>query len=312
MCFNSKTCLKTTTSDNTIVSSDNLFMSVAVEAMNSGLMKPWGIYDHENADNPMKGWTHIVVPYCTGDIHWGNRDVLHEAGLLMSHRGGVNAAAVVAWLFREMPTTQLKQALITGCSAGAYGSLLWAPHLMQHYPNANVVQFGDSGAGVINNTWTALHADGTWNVSGGGAIPNWIPGADMADLASWNVTFMYETVGAFYNTSRFSQFNWLSDGSQRSFFELTGASNSSMAVWRDELKASLSAIQSTTPNFYAYTVPVVNRPLHCIITSDFMYQASYGGVKFTTWLAQLLDGTATTVQPPSNSPSWTTGNLSLS
>ena len=23
-----------------------------------------GIYDHDNPDNPFKGWTHVMVPYC--------------------------------------------------------------------------------------------------------------------------------------------------------------------------------------------------------------------------------------------------------
>src|SRR5947207_2143905 len=29
-------------------------------------------YDHANPNHPMKDWTHVFIPYCTGDIHWGD------------------------------------------------------------------------------------------------------------------------------------------------------------------------------------------------------------------------------------------------
>ena len=31
-----------------------------------------GIYDRGNPENPFREWTHVYVPYCTGDLHWGN------------------------------------------------------------------------------------------------------------------------------------------------------------------------------------------------------------------------------------------------
>src|SRR5688572_13740504 len=33
-----------------------------------------GIYDRANPDNPFRDWTHVYVPYCTGDLHWGNAE----------------------------------------------------------------------------------------------------------------------------------------------------------------------------------------------------------------------------------------------
>ena len=36
-----------------------------------------GIYDHNNPKNPLKNWTHVVIPYCTGDIHWGENDKVY-------------------------------------------------------------------------------------------------------------------------------------------------------------------------------------------------------------------------------------------
>ena len=40
------------------------------EVQRRGLLQ--GIYDRTRADNPLRDFTHVYVPYCTGDLHWGN------------------------------------------------------------------------------------------------------------------------------------------------------------------------------------------------------------------------------------------------
>ena len=36
-----------------------------------------GLYDHSDSRNPLKDYTHVVIPYCTGDIHWGQKDTVY-------------------------------------------------------------------------------------------------------------------------------------------------------------------------------------------------------------------------------------------
>src|SRR5688572_22517499 len=38
-----------------------------------------GIYDRKNPENPFRDWTHVYVPYCTGDLHWGHNDQTYTA-----------------------------------------------------------------------------------------------------------------------------------------------------------------------------------------------------------------------------------------
>ncbi|MBP9707042.1 MAG: hypothetical protein KBD78_05315 [Oligoflexales bacterium] len=68
--------------------------------------KKAGIYDHQNPNNPYKDWTHVLVPYCTGDIHWGEADTYYEdkkgKQYLVHHRGATNVKAVLKWAEHEI------------------------------------------------------------------------------------------------------------------------------------------------------------------------------------------------------------------
>ena len=43
--------------------------------------QPSGFYDHDNAENPFKDWYHVIIPYCTGDIHWGDAVTTYNEGM---------------------------------------------------------------------------------------------------------------------------------------------------------------------------------------------------------------------------------------
>ena len=54
---------------------------------------------------PEHGYTHVYVPYCTGDLHWGNATVRYQGGVTIEHRGAVNAQTAVDWLQANLPLT---------------------------------------------------------------------------------------------------------------------------------------------------------------------------------------------------------------
>lgn len=65
-----------------------------------------GILDRTHPDNPLADYTMVVVPYCTGDVHLGNRDVDYALELgdgptqeyTIHHRGLANGMAVIDWI----------------------------------------------------------------------------------------------------------------------------------------------------------------------------------------------------------------------
>ncbi|MBN2196715.1 MAG: hypothetical protein JW751_28155, partial [Polyangiaceae bacterium] len=138
---------------------------------------PRGIYDRTRAENPFADWYHVVIPYCTGDVHWGDSVTTYAEGtadeVTINHKGAINARAVLKWVYDNFSAPE--QILVTGCSAGSYGAALWSADVMNHYPDAEVFQFGDSGAGIGTRTFMT-EGFPSWNATG--AFPAYVPELD--------------------------------------------------------------------------------------------------------------------------------------
>lgn len=245
-----------------------------------------GVYDKTLAGSPFEGWYHVIVPYCTGDIHWGDRVTTYESGdksVTIHHKGAVNTRAVLRWLFENFPDPE--SVLVTGCSAGSYGSILWAPYVKRQYPNAHVVQMGDSGAGVITESFF-LDSFPQWNAFD--AAPSWIPTLDPAknDWATLELADLYARVGAFYPDMVLSQFNTRLDETQSFFFSAMGGSGGS-SEWSRRMLASLKRTHELTPQFRSF---IAEGKQHCILPEANVTSLAEGDVKFAEWLRALMDG----------------------
>ncbi len=244
-----------------------------------------GVYDRSNPRNPLGDWTHIVVPYCTGDIHWGDNTETYvtERGerFEIQHKGAVNALAVMDWI--ESNYSSPSNVLVTGCSAGAYGAIYWAPYYRRMFPSANVVQFGDSGTGVITRQffresfprWGAtVHA------------PAWIPSINPRNNNWLNLTLneLYSRITDFYPSLTTSQFNYAHDDVQTFFYEIMGGEPED---WVGKAAAGLDSLGQATPSFRHFLAPGDD---HCILPFDEIYSLESNGVKFEQWFLDLVHG----------------------
>lgn len=112
-----------------------------------------GLIDSFDDSNPVKDWTYVFVPYCTKDVHVGD-DVqmvyTDNSGtgsdVTIRHNGAANAATALNWVKRNFPDP--RNILVTGCSAGAIATAIYAPKLSDYYANrgsgASVVAIADS------------------------------------------------------------------------------------------------------------------------------------------------------------------------
>ncbi|CAN5859350.1 pectin acetylesterase-family hydrolase [soil metagenome] len=260
-----------------------------------------GIYDHDNAANPVKDWYHVHIPYCTGDIHYGEniKTYMDPQGpdVTVQHKGAVNTRAVLDWVYKEFEAPE--EIFVTGCSAGAYGSILWTPYLEQHYPKAKIHQLGDCGAGVITPEF-AQEATANWNVDA--ALPDFVPGLDPKTELVFGVDFtqkLYQKIAQAYPNSTFSQYNTVFDSTQIGFYSLMrGQAPGEVGLeWSQKMQASLATIRAGASNFTSFTDDLKkagdppNATQHCAIIYDDLYTAEQGGVKLTDWLTTLLSGT---------------------
>lgn len=243
-----------------------------------------GVFDDTNPDNPFKDWFAIFIPYCTGDIHWGDATTHYEASngfppVTIQHRGYINGTTALDWVYDHFEAPE--RIFVTGVSAGSYGTMLYTPYLQEHYADSEVVQLGDSGAGVITQEWLE-QSFASWNAQTN--FPAWIPEIQQADITTLTMNDIYIQVGRYYPQTVLSQFNTASDDVQEFYFEAMGGNTSD---WGTGLDANIAACSENTPGFRYYTSWGSS---HGIIPYDEMYTTQVNGVRFRDWLAGLADG----------------------
>ena len=244
-----------------------------------------GVLNHENPANPFQDWHHIFVPYCTGDVHIGNAEHIYGEGddaFTIRHKGAVNVGAVMEWARTHIPDPDV--IFVTGCSAGAYGSIFWVPHIAQQYPEAQIYQMGDSGCGVITQTFM----DDSFPIwEGAGILPDWIDALkpETLDIANTKLHEVYIHLAEFYGDTLFSQFTTVKDNNQVFYFEAMGGSGEE--EWSQQMLSSLGEIATTSENFRRFIAP---GDTHCILPHEEFFTLEVEGVKLVDWLADLVAG----------------------
>jgi len=247
---------------------------------------PSGMYDTSEPDNPFKDWYHVVIPYCTGDIHWGDNVATYGSDpntVVINHKGAVNTRAVLDWVYDQFSAPE--QLFVTGCSAGSYGSVMWAPHIAQHYPDSRVIQFGDSGAGIITQDFFE-ESFPSWKAEG--SFPTWIDGLDpnQVNLLELSLSDLYVGLSNHYPQHQFSQYNTAFDENQVFYFKAMGGTDAE--EWSQQMQASIDEIQQSAPSFASF---IPSGEQHCIILFDNFYTVNVGGERLVDWLASMLGGT---------------------
>jgi hypothetical protein len=110
---------------------------------------PGTIIDRAVADPIYGGATLVFIPYCTGDVHWGTSTNDYPGVRTWHHAGQPNLAADIAWLAARVASpTRL---VVSGSSAGGYGSLLAHDLARTAWPGAKGYLIDDSGPPLIGN-----------------------------------------------------------------------------------------------------------------------------------------------------------------
>ncbi len=236
-----------------------------------------GIHDHASAANPFAEWHHVIVSYCTGDVHWGSRDAKYGAHAFF-HRGAINMRAVLDWAATNVPAPE--QVLVTGHSAGSLGSIMWAPWVARQYPSAAVVQLGDSAAGVYPAGAIAIIRE-AWNAEA--AMPTFVDGTDPASIT--DLASLYRLAARGYPSMRLSEVTSAFDLDQTQRWAYVGGDDA--RAFTTEMRSKLNDVASTVPLFRSY---VFAGSTHTITNRQETYTVTSSGVPFRDWLAALVDG----------------------
>jgi hypothetical protein len=139
-------------------------------------------YRNRDAVNPLRDWNFVYVPYCDDSIHTGDADDI-EGGEEVHHRGLRQTAAAAALAGRLFPNAQ--RVLVTGASAGGFGTYEGWPIVKSQFMNARTYILSDSGVGFWNpskpGTWATIKK--AWNLH----VPT-----ECAQCSGTILTYLYE------------------------------------------------------------------------------------------------------------------------
>jgi acetyl esterase/lipase len=245
-----------------------------------------GIFDFANAENPFRDYFVVFVPYCTGDVHLGNRTAKYLPEKPELHHSGFNnAMSALRWAFANVASPQ--SIFVAGSSAGAMASPFYAGRIADHYKRGRVVQLGDSAGGLggpvipgIFDSW------GTKEV-----VAPFAP-YKTVDAKTANLVTLYVREGLVNESITFAQFNNSADTLQVLGLKFFGIKTPLSEL----LEKSYAEIRSTMPRFHTFTAP---GNLHVILNRPEFYTVTVEGERLRDWVADLASGKAATNVPKS-------------
>jgi hypothetical protein len=245
-----------------------------------------GMLDLSNPASPIRGYTVVFVPYCTGDVFLGARTVAYtiprtsstpERVFHIRHHGIANAEWVLNWVFARVPNPSV--IFVAGGSAGAIATPLYASRVARRYPRARVVQLGDGSGGYRSPAIPGLLAQ--WGATTALRRDTAYRSVDSAGL---NFESLYVVAGRTELRVTYAQFNTAEDETQRAYLSVLGMPNARLPQL---LAENFADIRSANPRFRSYTAPGEE---HVILMDPGFYDLVVDGVALRDWVARLLDG----------------------
>jgi len=249
-----------------------------------------GVPFRSKQDLITKGWDVVYMPYCTGDVHIGNKVATYvdpsgvNPPLNFHHAGYGNSSAALDYIDGRFGS--IGKLLVTGFSAGGVGSIGQYHNARQRLDFNEGYMLNDSGplfpAPDASDHSKQLHdtISIAWDVAS--ILSNFPASFDINDMGTVNTAlaseypndhFAYTGYSTDYTFSRFSY--------QRFFPGIDQAGI--LAKWQDD-QADLVSLMDTLPNF-SYTIPwhrQINNS-HCSTIITFVGSHTCPSVRQKRW-----------------------------
>jgi hypothetical protein len=125
-------------------------------------MPVFGIMNPDDAENPAADYDVAYLPYCDGSVFSGDADYDDDADGTIDryHRGIQNLSAALDVAVSTFPAPS--QILLTGNSAGGYGTDYALPLVRKLFPDTPIKLINDSGVGIAFPGYTDF-VSAEWN-----------------------------------------------------------------------------------------------------------------------------------------------------
>lgn len=243
-----------------------------------------GIFEFNREDNPFRDHSVVFAPYCTGDVHIGDRVAVYDSPMTdhheghtvtVNHKGFVNAQAVLDWAYAHFFNPDA--IFVTGSSAGSIPSPYYAMLVADHYPGASIAQLGDGSSGYRRDHMRVTPEAQWGTLSRLSRLP------EFEDLDVGDLTFerLYITAARRHPEILFAAFDHAEDGVQRQFLRLAGSPGGPLLGL---IQANQADIREAVPNFRSY---IAGGELHTILGRPQFYTQQVNGIRVRDWVAGL-------------------------
>lgn len=281
-CWDAETCSRPIS----VSSADGFYFPYIWEILR-GILD--GIFKRDNPNNPFRDWTVVYIPYCTADFHIGASTNTYTTddgkSVTIHYNGRQNVTEALDWVYATFASPE--KLVISGESAGAFGSTFWTPTIAAHYPNSDIYQIAD-GAYLESPLWKQIvdpiwKAD--WEQNFGFSMGDDLIGSTYqyyGQLALPNVTYLhintlYDTVLIYFST------------------KLNGVTDIAAYrdVWSAGMRASMAANAAANPNYYSYITDFnqdkeTGTTPHTSVSFELFYQIEQDGVHLYDWLRRIV------------------------
>jgi hypothetical protein len=257
-----------------------------------------GIFSTTNAANPVKDWSFVYVPYCTGDVHAGNKVDSDVPGTgAPQNQQFVGHANIGHYLKRIIPSfPDVTEVLLTGESAGGFGAFYNYDRVAQAFCPTPVALVDDSGP-PLSDTYMAPCLQQRWRdlYNFAGTLP-----ADCPECTTPNgggLVNAWTLLGKKYPTASLSLVSSDRDGTIRQFYGfgqnncsgLDGFGGGSLpeASYAAGLTEVRESFLKTSPAWSSY---YVNSTSHTYLGGGAYYSTTVQGVSLTGFVTGVVDG----------------------
>lgn len=284
-CFNSATC----TSNPATFGPTQFSLAVIAGGQT-------GIFNSTDAINPFKDWNAIFVPYCTGDVHSGSATGVNVPGVgSPTNQQFVGYRNVGHYLKRIIPTfPNVTRVLLTGASAGGFGSMLNYHRVAQAFCPRPVSLVNDSGP-IFADAYLSPCLQRRWRQLWGfdANLPSGCTGCSNTDGGGF---VNYERfLGQTYGTQRLGIISSLQD-STISYFYGFGL-NSCLAIDGNPgplpgttFQAGLTDLRDNNlKQFSPWGTYFLGGSSHTILNSGTFSATTVAGSKLTDWMLNIAN-----------------------
>jgi hypothetical protein len=288
-CFNGLSC----------GTNPSAFGKLSFEAW-KGTLGALGIFDTKTAENPVRDWNAIYVPYCTGDIHGGDGEDVDVPGF-GNPKGQqfVGYRNIERYLSRIVPTFAFAtEVLLTGVSAGGFGAAYNYDRIASAFCPLPVTLIDDSGPPMadaylvpcLQKQWRDL-----WNLEG--TLPK--DCADCIDSAGGGIANYAKYIAAQWPKSKLGLISSTRDSTISLFFGF-GANDCGLPIpmsgdtYAEGLTDLRDHYLSSSGRWGTY---FVDSTTHTYLAGPGFYLTKVNGKKLSTWVAEMLAGEPSDIGP---------------